>query len=181
MGLIDAYIAYKFIRILSTPWKETKAYKLGIIDDKGKILIRRRDLKTTDQKLAYTVIHQIIWKIKRILEKVPIVNTRLGTIAAGLWFLKETTQCKDFEQVQKLFLEHATALGYEVLPEQLLESIDRYPRICKDSDGRLVTVKYVGRSIGIPIYLQESVERSGKNHNKKFITHEQARQLQRIS
>ena len=36
IGLVDTYLAYKFIKMLATPWKKTDAYKLGIIDKKGK-------------------------------------------------------------------------------------------------------------------------------------------------
>ena len=36
IGLVDTYLAYKFIKMLATRWKKTDAYKLGIIDEKGK-------------------------------------------------------------------------------------------------------------------------------------------------
>jgi len=38
--VIDAFIAYRILKILVTPFNKTKAYKLGIIDDKGKVLIK---------------------------------------------------------------------------------------------------------------------------------------------
>ena len=40
---IDALIAFRLIKLLVTPFNKTKAYKLGIIDDKGKVLIKARD------------------------------------------------------------------------------------------------------------------------------------------
>ena len=42
MGVVDAFIAYKFIKILVTPFEETDAYKLGIIDANGKVLKREK-------------------------------------------------------------------------------------------------------------------------------------------
>ena len=33
---IDLFVTYRFIKLLVTPFKETDAYKLGIIDEKGK-------------------------------------------------------------------------------------------------------------------------------------------------
>ena len=30
LGLVDTYLAYKFIKMLATPWKKMEAYKLGI-------------------------------------------------------------------------------------------------------------------------------------------------------
>ena len=34
----DYYLTYRFIKTLATPFENTKAYELGIIDDEGKIL-----------------------------------------------------------------------------------------------------------------------------------------------
>ena len=33
---IDLFVTYRFIKLLVTPFKETEAYKLGIIDENGK-------------------------------------------------------------------------------------------------------------------------------------------------
>ena len=35
---IDLFVAYRFLRILTTPWEDQPAYKLGIIDKDGKLL-----------------------------------------------------------------------------------------------------------------------------------------------
>ena len=40
--VIDALVAYRVLKIFVTPFKRTKAYKLGIIDDKGKVLIKSK-------------------------------------------------------------------------------------------------------------------------------------------
>ncbi|MEE8575632.1 MAG: hypothetical protein V3T31_00110 [candidate division Zixibacteria bacterium] len=90
-SVVDIYVAYKFVKILSQPWKDTDAFKLGIIDEKGKVLIKRRNLKTGEQKAAYTIFHTLIWNIKRILDKLPPTRTRIGSFAAALWMLKEYT------------------------------------------------------------------------------------------
>ncbi len=34
--VIDALVAYRVLKILVTPFNKTQAYKMGIIDDKGK-------------------------------------------------------------------------------------------------------------------------------------------------
>ena len=34
---IDLFVAYRFLRILTTPWEDQEAYKLGIIDKDGKL------------------------------------------------------------------------------------------------------------------------------------------------
>lgn len=97
MGLIDAFIAYKFIKILVVPWKETDAFKLGIIDEKGNVLKKRNTLRLGEEKKAYTIIHTLVWKIKRILEKIQIGKSRLGSLAAAMWFLKEEFEKLDVD------------------------------------------------------------------------------------
>ena len=41
--VIDALIAYRLLKLLVTPFKKTKAYQMGIIDDKGKVLIKAKE------------------------------------------------------------------------------------------------------------------------------------------
>lgn len=86
---VDVFVAYQFVKILSTPWEKTDAYKLGIIDEKGNLLKKRRELTTSKEKKAYTIFHTLVWNIKRILDKLPPTRTRIGSFAAALWMLKE--------------------------------------------------------------------------------------------
>lgn len=102
MSVVDTVVAYKFIKILSTPWKKTDAYKLGIIDDKGTVLKKRKDLKTSEEKKAYTIFHTLCWNIKRLLDKLPPTRTRLGSFATALWMLKEYLDLSRLDS-QKLF------------------------------------------------------------------------------
>jgi hypothetical protein len=105
MSALDILVAYKFIKILSTPWKKTDAYELGLIDDKGEVLIKRKDLKTGKQKKAFTIFHQIGWNIKKLLDKLPPTKTRLGSFAAALWLLKEELN-RDDMLLERAFLDH---------------------------------------------------------------------------
>ena len=43
-AMVDALITYRVVKLLITPWNKQKAYKHGIIDDNGKVLIKRKDL-----------------------------------------------------------------------------------------------------------------------------------------
>jgi len=89
MSAVDVYVAYKFVKILSTPWKKTDAYKLGIIDDKGKILKKSKELETGEERKAYTIFHRLIWNVKRLLDKLPPGRTRIGSFVAAMWMLRE--------------------------------------------------------------------------------------------
>ena len=48
---LDLYIVYQFLKKLTTPFEEWKAYDLGIIDKKGKVLIPRD--KLTKEQVPY--------------------------------------------------------------------------------------------------------------------------------
>jgi len=53
--LVDSVIAYRILRMLTTPFIETDAYKLGIIDNKGKELKKMSQLHTGDELAALEV------------------------------------------------------------------------------------------------------------------------------
>ena len=42
---IDLFVTYRFLKLLTTPFNKTDAYKFGIIDDKGKVLIKSKEFK----------------------------------------------------------------------------------------------------------------------------------------
>ena len=98
---VDAIITYRILKKLVTPFDETPAFKLGIIDKKGKILRKERDLQTDEEREAYTVLDRLVWRLKRIIEKVPTDNKRLLSIAAALTLVKEHA----FDETETVFLE----------------------------------------------------------------------------
>lgn len=87
--VVDLYLVYSFIRRLVTPFKNWEAYKLGIIDEKGNVLISRKDFTKAEQRKAFGIFDQLILNIKKLLAKIPGGSTRLGTYAAALWLIKE--------------------------------------------------------------------------------------------
>ena len=87
--IIDGLIAYRILKLLVTPWKKHKAYELGIIDDKGKVLIKARDFTKAfpsysmrAARKAYTMLTRFVFNLKRLLAKVG-VRGPLGTSAAA--------------------------------------------------------------------------------------------------
>jgi len=85
----NIYFVYQFLKKLVTPFEKTKAFELGIIDEKGKIIRKRKDLKTKDEKEAYTLSDTLIWNIKKLLGKVPGGQSRIASYAAALFLIKE--------------------------------------------------------------------------------------------
>ena len=104
-GAANLYFIYKFIRILTTPFNKTDAFKLGIVDENGKILKKKAKLKTDEEKDAYTMMHRLVWKLKRLMEKIPFGKTRLASYAAALWLIKENKDDNiSEEELQESFL-----------------------------------------------------------------------------
>lgn len=87
--VVDLFLVYQFIKRLATPFNEWDAYKLGIIDENGNPLKKRKDLLKIDERKAWGNFDIMISKLKRLLEKVPGGKTRLGSYAAALWLIKE--------------------------------------------------------------------------------------------
>ena len=95
---VDFFVAYKFIKILTQDFKDTDAFKLGIVDKNGKVLKKRKELKTGEEKKSYTIIHTLVWNLKKLLAKVPGLKSKLGNYAAALFLLKES--CNNNESKQ---------------------------------------------------------------------------------
>jgi hypothetical protein len=91
----DLYYTYRFIRLLTTPWKETDAYKLGIIDEKGKLLIRPSQFTTSEQKDSYSFFNRLVFNIKRLMQVVPGGNSKLSSYIAALYLIKEELGLSD--------------------------------------------------------------------------------------
>jgi hypothetical protein len=83
----DLYFVFRFLRLLTMKYESTDAYKFGIIDRKGKALRKSADLESVKEKAAYTMLHRMVFKIRRLIEKVP--GGRFISYAAALFLLKE--------------------------------------------------------------------------------------------
>ena len=93
---IDLFVTYRFLKLLTTPFERTEAYKLGIIDKKGHRILKPKstkpavELATSQQQSAYTILHKLVFNIKKLFNKVPGLRTKIGTYAAALFLLKDT-------------------------------------------------------------------------------------------
>jgi len=121
---IDLFVTYRFIKLLVTPFDKTPAFKLGIIDKDGARIMEKTvargmqptQLKTDEEKSAYTVLHKLVFNIKKIFGKVPGLRTKLGTYAAALFLLKDTFKehVEDPDVFEKEFMKYLKEEGYEI-------------------------------------------------------------------
>lgn len=103
----NAFYTYRFLRILTQKWEDMDAYKLGIIDAEGNILKKTRQLKTREEKSAYSIFHRLVFNLKKILEKLPLGKTRIASYAAAMFLIREHTDITE-DQIAMIFekLDH---------------------------------------------------------------------------
>ena len=123
---IDLFVTYRFLKLLTTPFDKQDAYKLGIIDKDGNrkigkpipgIKVSKPDpLETSEEKAAYTILHKLIFNIKKLFNKVPGLRTKVGTYAAALFLLKDTFKesVDDPDMFEKEFIKYLKEEGYEL-------------------------------------------------------------------
>lgn len=119
-GAVDLFLVYSFIKRLATPFKEWKAYELGIIDEDGKFLKKRKDLLSREEQRAFGIFDIMIAKLKRLLEKVPGGKTRLASYAAALYLIKE------HDEIEKS--------GEMLSEEDLLDKYESYFQMVEHTD-----------------------------------------------
>ena len=115
---VDLFVTYRFLKLLTTPFEKTEAYKKGIIDKDGNRVMKQKarntpkevavQLNTPDLKNSYTILHKLIFNIKKLFAKVPGLRTKVGTYAAALFLLKDTFKehVEDPDMFEKEFMKY---------------------------------------------------------------------------
>jgi|TARA_B100000470_G_C19777234_1_gene385930 hypothetical protein len=167
-GAVDLIITFRFIKLLVTPWKKTDAFKEGVIDADGKLLVKGKD-QTSAQKKTYTSFHKLVFNIKRLMSKVPFGRTRIASYAAALYLLKEEHGMAE-EDILKVLedLGHDTSIdlteeikdiheGQHILNNDISDYI-------KGNIIHLDSKKPVTHFAGVPIYkTRENIFISAEN------------------
>ena len=114
MGLVDVAISYSFIRDMTVSFDKTDSFKLGIIDKDGNFLKKKDQLETSAEKKAYpNKLTVLAWNIKKILSKIAIGRSTLGSFVSALYLLIE---------------ELNNEAGYNMITEKLYQMMrESYP------------------------------------------------------
>ena len=157
--VIDALVAYRVLKLLVTPFNKTKAFALGIIDDKGKVLIKSKEIKKmlnpkrTEFRTAYTLLIRFVFNLKRMLSKIGIRGPLGSSAAAALAFFKE--EYGDNSEVEREIYKYLKEQGFEFeisenYGEPLTEGTYKVKHDIYNLDGDIV------------INIDESVEFNGE-------------------
>ena len=155
--VVDLFLVYQFIKRLSTPFEETKAYELGLIDEKGK---RLKKASTRDEKNAMTYYDRLIFNLKRLIAKAGI-QSRFVTFAAALFLLKE-------EQSSVKRDEEITEKELMLFKEQNMSTIKDLVELTEDAPANAVgTGNIAGAGPGEDPPISMRVLKRHRNKNKQ--------------
>ena len=126
---VDTVIVFRVLKLLTTPWKEQAAFKEGLIDEKGKRT--KKKPSTSKEKDAYTLLHRLIFNLKRIMEMIPFGKTKIASYAAALFLIKEHTGLKGSQLDKEVFkyLKETGQLEDELLEEFVPITKEQYQHL----------------------------------------------------
>lgn len=120
---IDTVITMRILFMLVTPFQDTEAFKYGIIDKDGKALKKTRDLKSDAERAAYTPLNKLVFSLKRLIGKVPGGKSKIASIAAAYYLVKESYETKlrpSEARVRQIMESEVTLVEEEILVERFL-------------------------------------------------------------
>jgi hypothetical protein len=89
LSFADTVFALRFLRLLTMPYEKTAAFKTGVIDKTGLNLINYSDMDQK-QRESYTLFHRLVFNIRTLLSKIPMIGKSILTnYAAALLLIKE--------------------------------------------------------------------------------------------
>jgi hypothetical protein len=133
--VVDLFLVFNFIKRLVTPFTKWEAYKEGIIDEKGDILIKRKDFVKNSQKSAFGIFDQMILNLKKLLGKLPGGQTKLASYASALWLIREQQRIEatnylteeSVEEDLEIALERFLSENETLIAEAAKREIDEEP------------------------------------------------------
>jgi len=145
--VIDALVAYRVLKLLVTPFNKTKAFEFGIIDAKGKVLKKSRDISDPKERNAYTLLIRFVFNLKRLLSKVGIRGPLGSSAAAAIAFFKEQSGEQLSEKgaldIEREVYKYITSEGFEFdlsenYGEPLTEGTYKVKHDIYNDDGEVV-------------------------------------------
>lgn len=86
---LDNALALRVLYLLITPFNQSDAFKLGLIDAEGKPL---RKAKTPKEQDSYSMLHRLVYRLKRVLGVLPFGKTNFASYVAAYQLVKESLE-----------------------------------------------------------------------------------------
>lgn len=120
-GIIDIALLYSFLKRLVTPFSEWEAFKQGVIDDEGSILIPI-DKRSPAQRDSYGYYDRVVANLKKLIGKVPGGKTRLASFASALLLMREENVTSDPEELRVLLVYYMDQV-HNFIPEEVINTV----------------------------------------------------------
>lgn len=88
MSTFDNFMAMKVLYMLVTPIDKTEAFKLGVIDKDGVVLVKPKD-RSSEQNDSFTYLDKLVLNLKKLIAKVPGGKSQLASFVAAMYLIKE--------------------------------------------------------------------------------------------
>ncbi len=176
--VIDVFVLYQIIKRISTPFDQTDAFKLGLIDKDGKSL---RKARSNEEKKAMTLFDRFVFNIKRALGRMGL-DTKVGTYAGALYLLRESqtqsipAEDRTIEGINDMYtyLYENTDVSYKEMFSEDAPTVATGPAVAGTGDDPIHWGKLKGRprKKGIPIDGTAFIKRM----NKKYVNKVESKQ-----
>ena len=139
--VIDSLIVFRILKMLTTDFKKTPAYKFGFIDKNGNRIktlpdpnnpqqLLPNNPKTKEEKNSLTPLHRLVFNLKKLIRMVPFGKTAFASYAVALALLKEQTNL-DSEQTDQLYEDFYRLLKEEdAFQPEMLEEATEVGKLC---------------------------------------------------
>jgi hypothetical protein len=116
--------------MLVTNFQDTEAFKLGIIDAKGKNIRKATTLQTPQERDAYTYLNRLVFNMKKIINKIPGGENRIKSLVAALWLVKEQYESgnrstammqEKFDNIMKMLDNRVSLVEEEIIVKKFLD------------------------------------------------------------
>lgn len=126
-SVANSFYTLYFLRLLTQPFEKTEAYKLGIIDAEGNVLKPLGELEGRESD-AYTVFHRLVFNIKKLIRKIPVVGkSTLTSYLSALWLIREEIQHEQRDDILQYILREVAKQFPRELENDLTEEIYTEP------------------------------------------------------
>jgi hypothetical protein len=136
MRLADNLIALRIIWLLSTPFEKFDAFKLGLIDADGKKL---KKAETAEEKNATSMLHRLVWNLKRVIALAPGGKTRIGSLVAAYLLVKEAhdNQWNEYQLDEAIVTKFQLYRNIRFVEEELF--VEAALKVIEEDGGAVVS------------------------------------------
>lgn len=172
--VIDLFVVFLFLKKLVTDYKSWDAYKTGVIDAQGNIIVPKKD-RTPEQRRSFTKFDLMVKKLRGLLHSIPGGRSRIASYLAALWLIKEQNHAEDFDEllIESSFIKfYNRSIQDHTLMEQIRHAIIREKKYLQSTEEEIANSVGGGGIANIDKPLVQNVPKKKKKKSRYFYTTE---------